>query len=101
MIHLLYFFFFKDSLGGSFDSSQALVGELSQVGIWDRVLSSKQVASLVRCGKVTQGSVAPWTESGVEVNGGATKDPGEPCSKHNRNSQWPMGEGEEKGGVEL
>ncbi|KAL3054132.1 hypothetical protein OYC64_006462 [Pagothenia borchgrevinki] len=77
----------QDSLGGSFDSSQALVGELSQVGIWDRVLSSKQVASLARCGKVTQGSVAPWTESGVEVNGGATKDPGEPCSKHNRNSQ--------------
>ncbi|KAL7378688.1 hypothetical protein ABVT39_017340 [Epinephelus coioides] len=77
----------QDSLGGGFDSSQALVGELSQVGLWDRVLSSNQVASLARCGKVTQGSVAPWTENGVEVHGGATKDPGEPCSKHNRSSQ--------------
>lgn len=77
----------QDSLGGGFDSSQALVGELSQVGLWDRVLSSSQVASLARCGRVTQGSVAPWTENGVEVYGGATKDPGEPCSKHNRNSQ--------------
>uniref|UniRef100_A0A3B4V321 Neuronal pentraxin-2-like n=1 Tax=Seriola dumerili TaxID=41447 RepID=A0A3B4V321_SERDU len=77
----------QDSLGGGFDSSQALVGELSQVGLWDRVLSSSQVASLARCGKVTQGSVAPWTENGVEVFGGATKHPGEPCSKHSRSSQ--------------
>ncbi|XP_069557521.1 neuronal pentraxin receptor a isoform X1 [Brachyistius frenatus] len=77
----------QDSLGGGFDSSQAFVGELSQVGLWDRVLSSSQVASLARCGKVNQGSVAPWTENGVEVYGGATKDPGEPCSKHSRSSQ--------------
>uniref|UniRef100_A0A3B5A8Y2 Neuronal pentraxin-2-like n=1 Tax=Stegastes partitus TaxID=144197 RepID=A0A3B5A8Y2_9TELE len=77
----------QDSLGGGFDSSQALVGELSQVGLWDRVLSSSQVATLARCGKVTQGSVAPWTENGIEVHGGATKDPGEPCSKHSRSSQ--------------
>uniref|UniRef100_A0A3Q3VN21 Pentraxin (PTX) domain-containing protein n=1 Tax=Mola mola TaxID=94237 RepID=A0A3Q3VN21_MOLML len=77
----------QDSLGGGFDASQALVGELSQVGLWDRVLSSSQVASLARCGRVPQGSVAAWTENGVEVHGGATKDPGEPCSKHNRRSQ--------------
>ncbi|XP_071754593.1 neuronal pentraxin receptor a [Centroberyx gerrardi] len=77
----------QDSLGGGFDSSQALVGELSQVGLWDRVLTPSQVASLARCGRVTQGSVAPWTEKGVEVSGGATKDPGEPCSKHSRSSQ--------------
>ncbi|XP_029364314.1 neuronal pentraxin receptor a [Echeneis naucrates] len=77
----------QDSLGGGFDSSQALVGELSQVGLWDRVLPSSQVASLARCGRVTQGSVAPWTENEVEVYGGATKHPGEPCSKHSRSSQ--------------
>lgn len=83
----------QDSLGGGFDSSQALVGEMSQVGLWDRVLSPTQVASLARCGKVTQGVVAAWTEGGVEVHGGATKDPGEPCSKHSRSSQWLLGEG--------
>lgn len=80
-------FFLQDSLGGGFDSSQALVGELSQVGLWDRVLTSNQVASLARCGKITQGSVVPWAENGVDVYGGATKDPGEPCSKHSRSSQ--------------
>ncbi|KAM4634495.1 neuronal pentraxin receptor a [Polymixia lowei] len=77
----------QDSLGGGFDSSQALVGELSQVGLWDRVLTPGQVASLARCGRVPQGSVAPWTETGVEVYGGATKDAGEPCSKHSMSSQ--------------
>ncbi|KAM3864456.1 neuronal pentraxin receptor-like [Diretmus argenteus] len=77
----------QDSLGGGFDSSQALVGELSQVGLWERVLTPTQVASLARCGRVPQGRVAPWTEKGVEVYGGATKNPGEPCSKHSRSSQ--------------
>lgn len=86
-IHLTAVLSLQDSLGGSFDASQALVGELSQVGLWDRVLSSSQVSSLARCSRVTQGSVAPWTENGVEVYGGATKDPGEPCSKHSRSSQ--------------
>ncbi|XP_061893313.1 neuronal pentraxin receptor-like [Entelurus aequoreus] len=77
----------QDSLGGGFDSTQALVGELSQMGLWDRVLSTGQVASLARCGMVTQGSVVPWTERGMEVYGGATKYPGEPCSKHSRSSK--------------
>ncbi|XP_054615279.1 neuronal pentraxin receptor-like [Dunckerocampus dactyliophorus] len=77
----------QDSLGGGFDSTQALVGELSQMGLWDRVLSTNQVASLARCGMVTQGHVVPWTERGMEVYGGATKYPGEPCSKHSRSSK--------------
>lgn len=77
----------QDSVGGGFDSTQALVGELSQVGVWDRVLSANQVSSLARCGRVTQGGVTLWTESKIEVHGGATKDPGEPCSKHSRSSQ--------------
>ncbi|XP_014908745.1 neuronal pentraxin receptor a [Poecilia latipinna] len=77
----------QDSLGGGFDSTQAFVGELSQVGLWDRVLSSAQVASLARCSRVTQGAVVLWSESKVQVYGGATKDPGEPCSKHSKSSQ--------------
>lgn len=77
----------QDSVGGGFDSSQALVGELSQVGLWDRVLTSNQVASLARCGRMHQGSVASWSENRVEVHGGAAKEAGEPCTKHNRSSQ--------------
>ncbi|CAL8314687.1 unnamed protein product [Arctogadus glacialis] len=77
----------QDSLGGGFDSTQALVGELAQVGLWDRVLTPVQVAGLARCGRVAQGSLTSWTEREVEVHGGATKHPGEPCSKHSRSSQ--------------
>ncbi|KAJ0058223.1 hypothetical protein NL108_009114 [Boleophthalmus pectinirostris] len=77
----------QDTVGGGFDSTQALVGEMSQVGMWDRVLSANQVASLSRCSKITQGGVAVWTESQIQVHGGATKDPGEPCSKHSSSSQ--------------
>uniref|UniRef100_A0A3B4A7I0 Pentraxin (PTX) domain-containing protein n=1 Tax=Periophthalmus magnuspinnatus TaxID=409849 RepID=A0A3B4A7I0_9GOBI len=66
----------QDTVGGGFDSTQALVGEMSQVGVWDRVLSANQVASLSRCSKITQGGVAVWTESQIQVHGGATKDPG-------------------------
>lgn len=77
----------QDSLGGGFDSSQALVGELSQVGLWDRVLPPSQVASLARCSGVHQGSVASWAENMVEVHGGAAKEAGEPCTKHSRSSQ--------------
>lgn len=77
----------QDVVGGGFDSTQALVGELSQVGVWDRVLTPAQVASLARCNRINQGGVAVWTESQIEVHGGATKDPGEPCSKHSRSSQ--------------
>uniref|UniRef100_A0A3B4GQC7 Neuronal pentraxin-2-like n=1 Tax=Pundamilia nyererei TaxID=303518 RepID=A0A3B4GQC7_9CICH len=77
----------QDSLGGGFDSSQALVGELSQVGLWDRVLTSNQVASLARCGKITQGSVIPWAENGVDVYGGATKDPGDITTNKGRSKQ--------------
>ncbi|MEQ2189407.1 hypothetical protein GOODEAATRI_025016, partial [Goodea atripinnis] len=58
-----------------------------QVGLWDRVLSSAQVASLARCNRVTQGIVVPWDENRIDVYGGTTKDPGEPCSKHNKSSQ--------------
>lgn len=57
------------------------------MGLWDRVLSSSQVASLARCGRVQRGSAASWAENEIEVHGGATKDPGEPCAKHSRSSK--------------
>ena len=74
----------QDTLGGGFDWSQALVGELSQVNLWERVLMPSEVARLVPCGRVEQGNVAPWRDRDLELYGGATKAPGEPCAKHTR-----------------
>ncbi|XP_023670199.1 neuronal pentraxin receptor [Paramormyrops kingsleyae] len=71
----------QDTLGGRFDAAQALVGELAQFNLWDRVLAPSEVSGLADCSQVTLGNVVPWTERDVDVLGGATKEPLEPCSQ--------------------
>ncbi|XP_038836269.1 neuronal pentraxin receptor-like [Salvelinus namaycush] len=73
----------QDTLGGRFDSSQAMVGELSQWNVWEQVLTPSEVSSLAHCSQHSpqpKGNVAPWTNREVEVFGGATKVPMEPCA---------------------
>ncbi|XP_066509116.1 neuronal pentraxin receptor b [Hoplias malabaricus] len=71
----------QDTLGGRFDASQALVGELSLFNLWDRVLPPMDVATLASCGEPPQqGNVMPWTQRDVDVFGGAVKEPMDPCS---------------------
>nr|XP_029510278.1 uncharacterized protein LOC115124921 [Oncorhynchus nerka] len=70
----------QDTLGGRFDASQALVGELSQFNLWDRVLKPAEVSALAACSLGTLGNVAPWTDQDVEVYGGATKEAVDPCN---------------------
>lgn len=72
----------QDTLGGRFDASQALVGELSRFNLWDHVLSASEVASLASCSGATKlGNVAPWTDRDIDVFGGATKEPVDPCAR--------------------
>ncbi|KTF96853.1 hypothetical protein cypCar_00025047 [Cyprinus carpio] len=76
-----------DTLGGRFDASQALVGELSLFNLWDRVLSPTEVAALAACAESPRlGNIVPWTDRDVDVFGGAVKDPVDPClqSSHPR-----------------
>ncbi|KAJ8406691.1 hypothetical protein AAFF_G00296070 [Aldrovandia affinis] len=72
----------QDTLGGRFDASQALVGELSQFNLWDRILTPAEIAALADCSKASLGSVVPWTNRDVEVYGGASKEPRDPCANH-------------------
>ncbi|XP_016112096.1 neuronal pentraxin receptor-like [Sinocyclocheilus grahami] len=77
----------QDTLGGRFDASQALVGELSLFNLWDRVLSPTEVAALAACAESPHlGNIVPWTDRDVDVFGGAVKDPVDPClqSSHPR-----------------
>lgn len=70
----------QDTLGGRFDASQALVGELSLFNLWDRVLSPMEVAALAACAEsALLGNVVPWTDRDVDVFGGAVKEPVDPC----------------------
>jgi len=77
----------QDTLGGRFDASQALVGELSLFNLWDRLLSPTEVAALAVCAESPHlGNIVPWTDRDVDVFGGAVKDPVDPClqSSHPR-----------------
>ncbi|KAF0037061.1 hypothetical protein F2P81_009935 [Scophthalmus maximus] len=69
----------QDTLGGRFDASQALVGELSQFNLWDRVLKPAEVAAVAECSSPALGNIAPWTDLDVDVYGGATKESLDPC----------------------
>lgn len=69
----------QDTVGGRFDASQALVGELSQFNLWDRVLKPAEVSALADCSSSALGNIAPWTDLDVDVYGGATKESTEPC----------------------
>ncbi|XP_062331572.1 neuronal pentraxin-2b isoform X2 [Osmerus eperlanus] len=70
----------QDVVGGRFDATQAFVGELSQVNIWDRVLKSVEIQNMANCSSYTPGNVVSWLDSNVEVFGhGASKIPLELC----------------------
>lgn len=78
-LFFLYLLLPKDTLGGRFDASQALVGELSQFNLWDRVLKPAEVAAVAECSSPALGNIAPWTDLDVDVYGGATKESLDPC----------------------
>ncbi|MEQ2195034.1 hypothetical protein XENOCAPTIV_006444 [Xenoophorus captivus] len=74
----------KDTLGGGFDATQAYVGELAHLHIWNRKLSVTEISNLATCNsKAPIGNVFYWTESNIEIFGGATKWTFEPCSSVN------------------
>ncbi|XP_038830569.1 neuronal pentraxin-2-like [Salvelinus namaycush] len=70
----------QDIVGGRFDATQAFVGELSQVNIWDNVLKPSDILTMANCSSYTPGNVVSWLDSDVEVfGGGAAKLPLELC----------------------
>ncbi|KAH0517961.1 Neuronal pentraxin-1 [Microtus ochrogaster] len=74
----------QDTLGGGFDATQAFVGELAHFNIWDRKLTPGEVYNLATCSsKALSGNVIAWTESQIEIFGGATKWTFEACRQIN------------------
>uniref|UniRef100_A0A672KTT8 Neuronal pentraxin-2-like n=1 Tax=Sinocyclocheilus grahami TaxID=75366 RepID=A0A672KTT8_SINGR len=69
----------QDVVGGRFDATQAFVGELSHFNIWDRVLRSTDIIAMSNCSSYMPGNVVAWTDSNIEVFGGASKSPLELC----------------------
>lgn len=74
----------QDTLGGGFDATQAYVGELANLNIWNRKLSVSEIKNLASCAnKAPAGNVFSWTESNIEIFGGATKWTFEACRSLN------------------
>lgn len=73
----------QSSMGGlRFVASRALVGELSQFNLWDRVLTHAELYALAHCSTGMLGNIIPWNSREVEVFGGVTKQPAEHCDHH-------------------
>ncbi|XP_026102366.1 neuronal pentraxin-2-like [Carassius auratus] len=69
----------QDTLGGRFDATQSFVGEMSDLQLWSRVLTSTEIYNQVSCSSHLTGDVITWSESLVELHGGVTKYPFDPC----------------------
>ncbi|XP_078594462.1 uncharacterized protein LOC144872277 [Branchiostoma floridae x Branchiostoma japonicum] len=61
----------QDTVGGGFDPNQAFSGELSQVNLWDRVLTAAEIGT-GPCGQ--HGNVIDWETTAINVFGQATSD---------------------------
>ncbi|XP_062321784.1 neuronal pentraxin-1 isoform X2 [Osmerus eperlanus] len=69
----------QDTLGGRFDATQSFVGEMSDVQMWSHVLTAQDIYGLASCGSHLSGDVFTWSEAMVELHGGVTKYPFNPC----------------------
>ncbi|XP_075583447.1 neuronal pentraxin-2-like [Pelecanus crispus] len=69
----------QDALGGRFDATQAFVGDIADFHLWSRVLDAGEVAALAGCGTHAPGDLLAWAEGGLELHGGVTTLPFDPC----------------------
>ncbi|XP_019624991.1 PREDICTED: uncharacterized protein LOC109470470 isoform X5 [Branchiostoma belcheri] len=67
----------QDRVGGGFEASQSFIGELSEVNLWDRVLSSAEIAA--DCSY--HGNVIDWETTNIRVFGEASKAEYHRCAR--------------------
>ncbi|XP_006631034.1 serum amyloid P-component-like [Lepisosteus oculatus] len=59
----------QDSYGGSFDKSQCLVGQMSNVHMWDRVLSPCEIQDVHLGTGFDPGNILSWKSMSFEITG--------------------------------
>lgn len=69
----------QDTLGGRFDATQSFVGEISDLHMWSHVLTASDIYSLASCGSRLRGDIIAWSEAEVELHGGVSSYPFDPC----------------------
>ncbi|XP_026156067.1 neuronal pentraxin-1 [Mastacembelus armatus] len=69
----------QDMMGGHFDVTQSFMGDLSDLQFWSRVLTPNEIYSQATCGGHLVGDVMSWSEESVELHGGLSETPFDPC----------------------
>ncbi|XP_076137372.1 neuronal pentraxin-2 [Alosa pseudoharengus] len=69
----------QDTLGGRFDATQAFVGEISDLQMWSHILTGHDIYNLASCNGHMAGDIIAWSESALELHGGVTSYPFDPC----------------------
>ncbi|XP_071321084.1 C-reactive protein-like isoform X2 [Trachinotus anak] len=58
-----------DSYLGDFDAKQSFVGEMSDINMWDSVLSDRTIQDMYSGKRVPKGNVFEWETTELKVNG--------------------------------
>ena len=61
----------QDTVGGGFESSQAFVGDLSGLNMWNKVLSGEEISSMSKQCHSGEGNVFKWSDFKSDVHGDA------------------------------
>ncbi|XP_029446051.1 neuronal pentraxin receptor [Rhinatrema bivittatum] len=74
----------QDVVGGRFDATQAFVGEIAQLNMWDRILTPAEILGIANCTNTLSGNMIQWDDKQVEVFGGASKRPFKSCEERSK-----------------
>ncbi|XP_026203073.1 myb-like protein A [Anabas testudineus] len=69
----------QDTMGGRFDITQSFMGELADLQFWSRVLTAGEISRQATCGGHLVGDIMSWSEESVELHGGLSELPFDPC----------------------
>ena len=70
----------QDYVGGGFDVSQMMLGEMTEVNIWDKVFSYEEIREFsISCQSKLQGNVKSWNDFLAGVKGNVRIVPKSTC----------------------
>ena len=70
----------QDSFQGGFDASQSFVGMMSQVNLWNRVLSAQEISHMSKSCRSEEGNVLKWSDIKHGIHGAVQVIEPSPCS---------------------
>ncbi|KAI1894724.1 hypothetical protein AGOR_G00118700 [Albula goreensis] len=70
----------QDSYGGQFDVLQSFVGEVTDVHMWDEVLTSCEIQSFMFNQNIRPGNVISWKDLEYTLNGNVVVEKKQTCS---------------------